>query len=520
VTTILFVILGAVGVSALARRRMAQPGLLVVVLAGAISFIPAMPRLTVPPGLIFSLVMPPLLYSAAIHFSFQAMLRNLRAIIGLGLVMVLVTAASVGLVTSWIAPALGVAGAGVLGAVVSPPDTVTIVTRGREMGLPQRVVDLLTGESLVNDAAALTLFALAVSQLEGAEPFIANQYLFFLYGSVVGLLIGLLLGNITVAIRRVLGDPTLEAVLGLLLCFLAYFAAEHIHASGVLAVVMAAFTVALHTSYLDQGGYSKTGYLTRLTEHHVWPVVDLLLEAFVFAYMGLQLRWVIADVVAGPRDGAWLTLWLGLAVLATVMVVRIVWTAISFGQSNLAIRFALRGRDAIGVRWRHAPGRARLARRSRGPRGRRRPRPGRPEVPAPMSWKEIALVAWTGMRGIVTLAAAAEVPSFLAGDFDGAVMIKGVAFTVALGTLLIQGLTLPRLARALAIDTTAEDAASRRLTERAQEITDKAPPGDFSAQRGNLIDAMRLGELPDGVVSHQIHRIDLAQAAVEPLDEM
>jgi CPA1 family monovalent cation:H+ antiporter len=519
VTTILFVILGAVGVSALARRRMAQPGLLVVVLAGAISFIPAMPRLTVPPGLIFSLVMPPLLYSAAIHFSFQAMLRNLRAIIGLGLVMVLVTAASVGLVTSWIAPALGVAGAGVLGAVVSPPDTVTIVTRGRQMGLPQRVVDLLTGESLVNDAAALTLFALAVSQLEGAEPFIANQYLFFLYGSTVGLLIGLLLGNITVAIRRVLGDPALEAVLGLLLCFLAYFAAEHVHASGVLAVVMAAFTVARHTSYLDQGGYSSTGHLTRLTEYSLWPVVDLLLEAFVFAYMGLQLRWVITDVLAGPAVSAWLTLWLGLAVLGTVIAVRIGWTAISFGQSNLAIRFALRGRDAIGVRWRRPPRSARLTQRPRG-RGRlRRRRSDWRDIPTPMSWKEIALVAWTGMRGIVTLAAAAEVPPFLAGDFDGAVVIKGVAFTVALGTLLIQGLTLPRFAQALAIDTTAEDAAGRRLSERAEEITKEASAAGFSAQRASLIDAMRYGELPDGVVSHQIHRIDLAQAAVEPLDE-
>ncbi|MDR1293965.1 MAG: cation:proton antiporter, partial [Bifidobacteriaceae bacterium] len=434
-TTILFVILGAVGVSALARRRMPQPGLLVVVLAGAISFIPAMPRLTVPPGLVFSLIMPPLLYSAAMHFSFQAMLRNLRAIVGLGLVMVIVTAASVGLVTAWIAPMLGVAGAAVLGAVASPPDTVTIVTRGRQMGLPQRVVDLLTGESLVNDAAALTLFAVAVSHLEGAEPFISNQALFFLYGSTVGLFIGLLLGNITVAIRRVLADPTLESVLGLLLCFLAYFAAEHVHASGVLAVVMAAFTVAVHTSYLDRAGYSATGHLTRLTEHALWPVVDALLEAFVFAYMGLQLRWVIADVLAGPASDAWLTLRLGLAVLATVIVVRIAWTAISFGRTNLAIHLALRSRDAIRARWRRLPRRSHLARR--GPRPKRGPRrPGGrggpprrpPEERVPMSWKEIALVAWTGMRGIVTLAAAAEVPAFAAGGGDGAVIVKGVAF--------------------------------------------------------------------------------------------
>jgi CPA1 family monovalent cation:H+ antiporter len=282
---------------------------------------------------------------------------------------------------------------------------------------------------------------------------------------------------------------------------------------------MSAFTVALHTSYLDHGGYSSTGFLTRLTEHSLWPVVDLLLEAFVFAYMGLQLRWVIADVLAGPPAGAWLTVWLGLAVLGTVMVVRIGWTAISFGQSNLAIRFALRGRSAVGVRWRHRPRRSRPTGRARrvGRSGRRRP--GGQEMPTPMSWKEIALVAWTGMRGIVTLAAAAEVPSFLAGDFDGAVVIKGVAFTVALGTLLIQGLTLPSIARALAIDTTAEDAAGQRLRDRAEAIAGKAAPADFSTQRADLIDAMRHGELPDDVVSRQIHRIDLAEAAAEPLDD-
>ena len=176
----------------------------------------------------------------------------------------------------------------VLGAIVAPPDAVTAVAVGRKLGLPKRVMAILTGESLINDAAALTLFTIAVAQVAGRHTFIENPFLLFGYSAIVGPIVGALLGYVTLWIRRRLANPGLETVQGLVVPFAAFIAAEELHASGVLAVVVAGFVVG--------NGTLGAGYQTRLQERYVWNSVDVLLEAFVFAYIGLHLRFVLEDL--------------------------------------------------------------------------------------------------------------------------------------------------------------------------------------------------------------------------------
>jgi NhaP-type Na+/H+ or K+/H+ antiporter len=184
----------------------------------------------------------------------------------------------------------------VLAAVVSPPDSVTTVSHGREIGLPRRTISILTGESLVNDAAALTLFAVAVAAVTGDREFIENPFLLFGWEALIGLILGVVIGRVVISVRAKVGNPTIESGLNLLVPFLAYFAAEQLHASGIIAVVAAGFTVSMSHFRTRSSGTPSTAYRTRLQEAALWPVVDLILEAFVFAYMGLQFRFVLEDL--------------------------------------------------------------------------------------------------------------------------------------------------------------------------------------------------------------------------------
>ncbi|HVX30614.1 MAG TPA: cation:proton antiporter, partial [Nitrolancea sp.] len=311
---LLLVMLGATGVMALIHRARVHPGIVIVVIAGAISFVPAMPRFEIEPGLILGLVMPPLLYSAALHFSVSSFGRHFRTIFVFGVGLVVVTTFAIGYLTLYLVPSLGLASALLLGGVISPPDTVTTVTHGREIGLPRRVIAILTGESLINDAAALTIFTLTIAAVDGREAFIANPLLFFAYGALIGALVGMALGAIVSAVRARLSDPTLETTLSLLVPFTAFLVAEQLHASGVIAVVAAGFLGSINSVYGTREAVSPTAYITRIQERALWPVVDTVLEAFVFAYIGLQLRFVLDDL-RESGESFWRTVGIGLLVL-------------------------------------------------------------------------------------------------------------------------------------------------------------------------------------------------------------
>jgi len=442
---LLIVMIGAIAVTIVAERRNIQPPLLLALVGLAVSFVPGFRRIELEPDVILAVMLPPLLFSAASEFSFESFARRLGSIINLGVLLVIVTTGVVGLVGFWLVPALTLPGAMVLAAVVSPPDAVTAVAIGQRLGLPERVMTVLKGESLINDAAALTLFAFATASVTGVRLFIPNLFLYLIYSAVVGVLVGMALAVIVHRIRQRLTNASLSTVLSVLVPFAAYLVAEELGASGVLAVVAAGFTLGHHVS--------GAAYDARIQERQFWHTTDALLEAFIFAYIGLQFRFVLEDAA---RSGVGLTATIGisLAVLAAVIVVRLAWIFLT---------------GALAA-WRYPKVAALRAQLPAGDRRLRR------DFYPPFSWRENLVLGWTGMRGVVTLAAAAGIPlTALDGTaFPGRDIAVVVAFVVTIGTLLLQGLTLPWLISRLNISDPADATRRQAQGKLAQKLMREA----------------------------------------------
>ncbi|WP_328447190.1 Na+/H+ antiporter [Amycolatopsis sp. NBC_00438] len=424
------VLAGSLALTAIARRYNLSAPLLVVVVALGVALIPGVPRLELEPELVLTVVLPPLLYSTSLESSLTHFKRNLRPIVALGVVLVAVTAVVVALVVHLLLPDVPFASALVLGAVVAPPDAVTAVAIGRKLGLPRRVMTVLTGESLVNDAAALTLYKVALAAVAGTAGSAGHGVAVFGVATVLGIGVGLAIGALVVGIRRLLDDPLLESAFGIIVPFGAYVTAEHLHpfgeefsGSGVLAVVAAGLYLGHRSLYASPA--------TRMQDRSVWASIDVLLEALVFALMGLQLPFVLDDAAHAARDNGTLAL-VALAVLAVTMLVRIPAVAL-FAYLPKTLR--------LFGQVRRAP-----------------------------DWQTIAVISWTGMRGVVTLAAAAGVPAGTPGREE----IQLFAFAVAIGTVLIQGLTLPPLIRVLKVQDPSETSRDEAEELAAREVAQKA----------------------------------------------
>jgi NhaP-type Na+/H+ or K+/H+ antiporter len=508
----LLLIVGAgIAVAAVAHKRGLQPGLIVVVLAAAISFVPGVPRLELESELILAIVVPPLLYSATRGASFTAFGQNLRPIINLGVVLVVLTTGALGLLSSWLLPSIGLAAAFVLGAVLAPPDTITTVTHGRELGLPRRSTAILTGESLVNDATALTLFSIAVAWVGGEHTSFGGGFLELVRAAAAGAGIGAVLAVATLLLRRRLGNPTLETTLTLLVPFTAFLLAEQVHASGIIAVVVAAFSISINTS-LDPNHQYPGAYRTRLQEEAFWPVMDFLLETFVFAYIGLQLGFVVHELA--ESDELARTLVAAGVLLLAAIVLRMAGVFLLFGRWQLSDRSrrARLARDPeLAARLEERRSRSRRSREGRPGRG---PGGGRQLRLGPPSVRENVIVGWTGMRGILTLAAAAAVPESIPGRDS----IQAIALIVTLGTLLIQGTTIRQVIRWLHLDTSAENTAADAMMAHGLEIA-TAAGGGWEQQRHALSEAMMLGEVDEETARALIGDIDLRQAAAQTLDQ-
>ncbi|MDO3398859.1 cation:proton antiporter [Mycolicibacterium neoaurum] len=485
---LILVVVGAIVVTAIAHRRGLEPALIIVMVGIAVSFAPDFEPPELDSHILLTVVLPPLLYSAALNFSFPTFLRNIRPILGLGVGLVVISAFTVAAVSAWLVLVpLTFATALVLGAIVAPPDAVTAVAVGRKLGLPKKVMAILTGESLINDAAALTLFSIAVAQVAGTRTFIDNPVLLFAYSAVVGPVVGALLGWITLWIRRRLANPGLETVQGLVVPFAAFIVAEELHASGVLAVVVAGFVVG--------SGTLSAGYQTRLQERYVWNSVDVLLEAFVFAYIGLHLRFVLQDLQEAHESLAQVAV-ASAIVLVLVLVVRPVSVFLMFGRSKLARH--------VEAKWSvPAPDTGRGATRGR-PLARWRSRIDRRSL----SWQENVVVSWTGMRGVVTLAAAAAIPATtIDGEpFPERATIQAIAFVVSVGTLLIQGSTLPWLIRRLHLSRFNDDHAADRAEEiKAEQVVQQAADdvlADFHAHPPAGINQELVAEIRAVIARH------------------
>lgn len=556
---LLLVVVGAILVTAIAHHRGFEPALMIVVVGSAVSFLPDFEPPELDSHILLSVVLPPLLYSAALNFSFPTFLRHIRPILGLGVGLVVVSAFAVAAVSSWlvIVP-LTFGTALVLGAIVAPPDAVTAVAVGRKLGLPKRMMAILTGESLINDAAALTLFSIAVTQVAGGHIFIENPLLLFGYSATVGPLVGAVLGYVTLWIRKRLANPGLETVQGLVVPFAAFITAEELHASGVLAVVVAGFVVG--------NGNLGAGYQTRLQERYVWNSVDVLLEAFVFAYIGLHLRFVL-EHLNEAHESLTEVITASAVVLLIVLVIRPLSVFAIFGRNKLSRHVEKKLSVPAPDGSRSSLGAAVRKQRKKKRRANWRTMVDR----RTLSWQENVVLSWTGMRGVVTLAAAAAIPAYTeSGEpFPERATIQAIAFVVAVGTLLLQGSTLPWLIRKLHIsrfnddheadraegvkaERVAHDAAEKILVEfqanppanlnpalveeiyiriaRHTQDVDEMPDPEapikraaafttlyrevLAAQRAALIDQRDAGHIEDEAVRAMLERLDLQEAGV------
>jgi Na+/H+ antiporter len=416
---LLLLLVGSLAVATLAQRLKWSAPLLLVAIGLGVSYIPGVPAFELDPELILVLVLPPLLYSAALDSSYLNIRENIRPIGLLSVGYVLATTAVVGLVAHLVIPELSLAAAFVLGAVVAPPDAVAAVSIGRKLGLPRRTMTILAGESLANDASALTAYKVAVAAATGAASIsFGSSVLTFLISAVGGIVIGYVLGVVVHAIRIRIGDGVLESALGLLVPFGTYLLAESVETSGVLAVVVAGL-------YLGHNA-PRAGFATRLQETAVWRSLDVLLESLVFALIGLQLK----SVVGG--DIGWGIVAAAVVLLAVTIVFRFVWV---FPGTYLP----------------------RISKRIR----------AREPVP---SWQSVVVVSWAGMRGVVSLAAASGIKH----DMPGRDVVLFCTFVVTVGTLLLQGLSLPWVIRKLGVrgDEQQSDAlAEAQVQHRAAEAS-------------------------------------------------
>lgn len=444
---LLAVLVAAVLVAALARRyNLSSP--LVLVMAGLVGgLIPGMPEFTLDPEMVLFVVLPPLLWSAGLESSYVDLRKNITSIGMLAVALPLVTTFAVGFVAYRTVPELTLAAAFVLGAIVAPPDAVSATAIGRRLGLPRKTMTLLGGESLLNDATALTAYKVALAAAIGASASWGHAVGVFGWAVIGGVTIGLVLGKAIVLIRTHLDDPLAESAVGLMAPFVIYLVAEEVHGSGVLAVVVAALNLGQRST--------DAGYATRLQDDAVWRAVQLVLESFAFLLIGLQLPQVIGELrgISGP-----VLLVSSAAVLATVIGVRIIGV---FAFTYL--RPAPIGADGVPE-----------------------PRP---------TLAQVFVVAWAGMRGVVSLAAAFGVPlTTLSGaPFPGRPHLVFLTFVVVIGTLLLHGLTLPWLIRTLDVRSEAEAhqdaleqaAASSRAAQAAADRLDEllARSSDSSAQQ-------------------------------------
>lgn len=431
----LFVVV--VATAAVARRIGALSPILLVVVGIALSFMPGLPDVRLNPQVVLVGILPPLLYVAALETSVPAFRFNLRPILLLAVGLVLFTATAVG---SALYLLLGVPFAAclALGAVVAPPDAVAATAVARRIGLPRRVVTVLEGESLINDATALVLFRLSVAAATG----VAVTGLSIARAAVVAVLGGILIGAVGAVVlgfvHRRITNPLLDNAVSLLAPFLVFLPAERIHASGVVAVVVTGLYLGHRLPTLMSAG-------SRLQMEAFWRMVKFLLEGVVFLLVGLQMRSVLKSMDTRPGQA----LLVIVVVVAVVIVTRFIWM---FPATYLARLFPV-------VRRRE------------------------PSLPFAIP----AIIAWTGMRGAVTLAAALALPDTLAGNRPyphGLFLV--LAFAVIVATLVLQGATLPKLARWLKVpaDDEKEDAlaeaavqheASRAGRERLEATANGAP---------------------------------------------
>ena len=421
---ILLLLLFVVVFAALARK-LQTPYPIVLVIAGLLlSFVPGIPKVSLNPDVVFLVVLPPLLYFAAWVTSWREFKFNLVSILMLAFGLVGFTVVGVAATTKWVFAGFDWRLGFVLGAVVATTDAIAATSIAKRVGLPQRIVDILEGESLVNDATGLLALEFGVAiVVSGQTPTVGAGLLRLAYLTIAGLALGLLVGVVVARVHKLIDDGPIEITLTILVPYVAYLAAEAIHASGVLAVVACGLYLSRQSSQFFLPN-------VRMQAWAVWDALTFVLNGLVFVLIGLQLPFVLA----GIHDYSFGQLVkYGALFSVIVIVLRLIWM---FPGAYLA--------NVIRRRFLHQ------------------------DVRMP-SGRQIFVVGWTGMRGVVALAAAIALPEVLAdgSPFSQRNLIVFLTFSVILVTLVLQGLTLPSLIRALGLGGSVGHQAEEKEARRA-----------------------------------------------------
>lgn len=449
---LLLLVAGSATVAGAARRTPVPAPLLLVAVGLVVSYLPGVPHYELDPEIVLPLILPPLLYTAARDSSYLDLRAQLRPVALLSVGYVLFATLAVGWAAYLIVPGMPLTAALVLGAVVAPPDAVAATAVARRVGLPSRITTILQGESLVNDATAITAYRVALAATVGEGASWSGGIGEFLMAAVGGVAVGLLLMVPLHWLRTHLEEALLQNTLSLLIPFVAYGLAEWVHASGVLAVVVVGL-------YLGHRNW-QVDFATRLQEEAVWKMVAFLLESAVFALIGLQLPVVLEGL--GEYEGG-RAAWYAVAVFLVVVMSRFIWVYPATFLPRVLSR--------------------RIREREDNP-----------------TWKGPFVVAWAGMRGVVSLAIAFSIPLTVHGgeDFPERNLILFLTFTTVIGTLVIQGLTLPPLIRVLKLpgrdqqaETLAEANAQAQASRAAEARLDELLANERNELPPPLVDRLR-----------------------------
>ena len=428
-------LLGVVVLTPLAQRFGIPQPVVLTIFGLILAALPFAPDLALNPDLILPVVLPPLLFAATQRATVREFRDNAGAVFVLAVGLTLVTMAAVGVLAHsyglpwW--PAL------MLGAMVSPPDPVAATAVARKLRLPHRLVTILEGEGMFNDATALVAFKVTLAAVVTGEVSAAGIGTELVVGLVAGTAVGLALGALTNRVLALVHDAYAETTLTVLVPFLAYVGAERVGGSGVLAVLAIGL-------FLRTYGHSATTSQGWLLGRAVWSYADFLITSLVFAVLGYELVKVI-----GYTDVTRHAIILSGLVVTTLVVVRVVWV---FASTSIARRSARR-RD----------------------------------VPWPSGWRESAVVSWAGMRGVVTVAAALALPASIEGGaiFVGRDEIVVVALSVVLVTLVLQGLTLGPLTSLLRVGRNDND------NEEVAELRRRAAQAALDYLRGEGLEGVK-----------------------------
>ena len=406
--TVILLLLILVAVFAVLAHKLKVPYPIVLVLAGlAISFVPHMPRIPLEPSLVFLIFLPPLLYSSAWSTSWREFKRNLGVIGLLAFGLVGFTVWGVAEFSDRFITALDWKAGFLLGAVVSTTDAIAATSIAKSVGLPRRIVDILEGESLMNDATGLLALEIGLSIIvRGQTPTVTEDLTRLLYLVVGGIGIGLVIGVAVSWIERFIDDGPVELVVSVVVPYAAYLAGEEIRASGVLAVVACGL-------YMSRQSATFFSPSVRLQVASAWKALTFVLNGMVFMMIGLQLPYVMAAIHG--KYGLATLLEYGVIFSVVLIVLRMVWVYPAVKIAGL-------------VRWKK-------------------------KQEEPLNPRETFVIGWTGMRGVLALAAAISVPEMLENGqpFGPRNLIVFLAFCVILVTLVLQGLSLPSLIRMLGL---------------------------------------------------------------------